>query len=73
MRHLIIRALTNNTTSFKANLTDDNSKVKLNYAYHNGEIVDDKICLPVKGTYSINITNASADETFDVFFAVQEN
>jgi len=72
LRYFLVRALTSGTTQFRADLVDEDSTTRLNYAYHNGEIVDDKITLPVVGNYTLNITNASADETFRVIFSVQE-
>lgn len=72
LRYLLIRAQTSSTTEFRANLVDENSVTRINYAYHQGEIVDDKICLPVVGNYTINITNASPDDTFQMVFSVQE-
>jgi len=73
LRYLLIRAMTSGTTQFRANLVDDNNVTRLNYAYHNGEIVDDKISLPVSGEYTINITNAGpSDDTFQLIFSVQE-
>lgn len=72
LRYLLIRAQTSQTTEFRANLVDENNVTRLNYAYHVGEIVDDKICIPIAGRYTINITNASPDDTFQMVFSVQE-
>ena len=73
MRYLLVRALTDTTTQFKVDFVDNNSVTRLNYAYHVGELIDDKIALPVVGNYTINITNASPDDTFRVIFSVQED
>jgi len=62
------------TTLFRANVTNKNSVVIRNYAFHTGEIVDDTTKTPVQGQYTINITNASvADETFRILFSVAEH
>ena len=72
LRYLLVRALTSSTTQFRVNLVDENSVTRLNYAYHVGELVDDKITLPVSGQVTVNITNASPDDTFQLVFSVQE-
>ena len=69
---VLIRANTN-TTLFRASVSNKNSVVIRNYAFHTGEIVDHDTKTPVQGQYTINITNASvADETFRILFAVAE-
>ena len=71
-RQVLIRALTDSTTVFRADLTDENSVIRRNYGYHTGEINDTDIRFPVTGRYTINITNASLTDTFRVILAVQE-
>ena len=70
-RQVLIRANTS-TTVFQANITDANDLVVLNYPYAETEINDWDIALPMAGRYTINITNASPDDTFQVLIAVQE-
>lgn len=43
------------------------------YDYHEGEIIDNSIIMPVVGKYIISITNASVSDVFSVIMAVQEN
>ena len=69
---LLIRAQTSLATVFRADLTDANNIIVKNYAYHEGEINDIHPGIPVAGTYTVNITNASVAETFYVLFAVDE-
>ena len=75
LRQVLIRANTS-TTVFRADLTDSNSIARLNYGYHTGEINDTGVTgalpLPVAGTYTLNITNASPNDTFSVVLGVQE-
>ena len=70
-RYLLIRANSNNTI-FRADLKDKNLITRLNYDFHEGEIVDDKLTVPMTGRYTIDITNASTDDTFRVILSVQE-
>lgn len=70
--YLLIRANTASTV-FRAHLTDEDSDIRLNYDFHEGEIVDDKLNLLMSGTYTINITNASPNDTFRIKLAVREN
>lgn len=70
-RQIVIRANTS-TTVFRANITDENSDVVVNYPYHEGEINDWDICIPMSGKYTVNITNSSPDDTFVVKVGVEE-
>ena len=73
---MLIRALTDSTTVFRADLTEQGGITVLNYGYHRGEINDTgktgALPLPVLGNYNINITNASPDDTFSIRILVQE-
>lgn len=75
LRQVLIQANTA-TTLFRANLQDSRGRTRLNYAYHNGEINDTgktgALPLPVAGVYTINITNASPDDMFQIVLGVQE-
>lgn len=75
LRHVLIRANTA-TTVFRANIAEDGGEVLLNYDFHQGEINDSGkagvLPLPVLGRYTVNITNASPDDTFQIRFVVQE-
>ena len=69
--YLLIRSNTASTV-FRADLTDEDSIRRLNYDFHEGEIVDDKLNFPITGKYTINITNASPNDTFRIILAVKE-
>jgi len=71
LRYLLVRANTS-TTVFRTTLVDDNSVTRLNYGFHSGELVDDKISIPVAGSYTIQIQNASPDDTFQIVASVEE-
>lgn len=76
LRQVLIRANTA-TTVFRANLAEVSGITVLNYGYHNGEINDTgssgALPLPVLGDYTLNITNASPNDLFNVRLIVQEN
>ena len=70
-RQLLVRANTS-TTVFRVNLTDSNDVIRRNYAFHRGELNDMEITLPMAGAYTIQVTNASLNDTFQVVLGVQE-
>lgn len=76
-RQVLIRANTGSTV-FRANVVDENSVTVANYDYHEGEINDvgqrpvSAVPLPMAGTYTVNITNASVNDTFTLLLAVEE-
>jgi hypothetical protein len=71
LRYVLVRANTA-TTNFRLTLKDDHNTERLNYGFHKGEIVDDKLSMPVDGTYTAVITNANQDDTFELILSVQE-
>ena len=72
MRNLLVRANTA-TTVFRVDLQDENNITRMNYSFHKGELRDDNIAFPMVGEYTINITNASPNDTFRIICSVQEN
>lgn len=60
------------TTVFRANLVDSNDLTVLNWGFHRGELNDQTIQLPMAGSYTVNVTNASPDDTFRVLLSVEE-
>ena len=75
LRQFLIRANTS-TTVFRADLTEVGGIAVLNYGYHNGEINDTgdsgALPLPVLGDYTLNITNASPNDVFNIRLLVEE-
>ncbi len=75
LRQVILRAGTSSTV-FRAAIQESGVVVVLNYGYHTGEIQDTgasgALPLPVMGRYTINITNASRNDSVDVRLLVQE-
>ena len=71
MQQLVVRANTA-TTVFRADLVDANSVTVANFDYHEGELNDIGRSLPMAGTYTLNITNASPNDTFTILLAVDE-
>ena len=70
-RHVLVSANTA-TTVFGVDVVDPNSVTVLNYPYHQGEINDWDITLPMSGRYTLNITNSSPNDTFSVLLSIQE-
>ena len=75
LRQFLIRAGTS-TTVFRANLTEQGGITALNYGYHTGEINDTgasgALPFPMVGYYTLNITNASPNDTFDIRLLLEE-
>ena len=71
MHQLLVRANTD-TTLFRVNLTDNNSVIRLNYAFHRGEINDVMTRLPLQGQYTVQVTNASQSDAFTVVLAARD-
>ena len=75
LRQVLIRANTA-TTVFRADLQEEGGTTVLNYSFHNGEINDTGLSgalpLPMYGRYTLNITNASPNDTFTVRLIIQE-
>ena len=70
-QQLLIRANTA-TTIFDANLVDEND-VPVHYeGFSEGEINSTNLGLPMAGPYTLNITNASLNDTFTVVIGVEE-
>lgn len=59
------------STTFLSNITDANSLVVARYPSQQGEL-DDITSIPMAGRYTVNITNASADDTFTIYLGVEE-
>ena len=71
-RQVIVQAQTGLTTTvFRANLTDESSLLVMDYGVQTGEM-NDVTAFPMSGSYVFNITNASPDDTFKIYFAVEE-
>lgn len=71
MRNFLVRA-NSSTTIFRANLVDSNSVTRMNYGFHEFEINDQNVSFPMVGTYTLNITNASYDDQFQVVLSIEE-
>ena len=70
-RQVLIRAATDSTL-FRVNFQDEDGLTVLNYGYHSGEINDIGIIFPMMGSYTLNITNASRNDTFNIYLSIQE-
>ena len=60
------------TTTFRSNLTDPDSNTVRSYSTVTGTLNDDNRILPVRGAYTLNVTNASADGNFTCMLMVEE-
>lgn len=72
LRYILIRP-SNTTTNFQVTLTDYKGVIRKRYGFHTGELIDDKLTMPVSGAYTIGIVNGSPDDTFQIVFGVQES
>ena len=70
-RQFVVRANTS-TTVFRASLSDSNGDVRRSYDFHQGELVDDTIQLPVQGAWTISITNVSPNDTLKIILGIEE-
>ena len=69
-RQVIVQASTS-ATVFRANLTDASGLNIMDYGLNTGEF-NDVTGIPMAGRYTFNITNASPDDTFSIYFGVEE-
>ena len=72
MKQLYIIASTS-TVLFRVNVTDDHSTAVRSYDFQKGELNDDIRDLVVKGPYTVQITDASADCDFSGLIMVRES
>ncbi len=71
LKQTLIQANTS-TTVFKVNLTDSNGVKRLEWSIQTGCLNDLISELPMRGQYTLNITNASPDDTFTVVLGIEE-
>lgn len=70
-RQVYIAANTSSTV-FLANLQDESNLKVMDWGTHTGVLNDIRIALPMAGKYTLNITNASPNDIFNVLMAVEE-
>lgn len=70
LMHIIIRANSDDTT-FDFQLYDDDSVVIFERNDVDGGI-NEQVMIPVEGEYTLSITQASANETFRIYFMIRE-
>lgn len=71
LKHVLVVANTS-TTAFKVDLVDNKSLTVMNWAFTKGQLNDPEISIPLSGSYTLNVTNASADDTFRTCLSVEE-
>ena len=69
-RQVIVEAATD-TTTFFANIVDENSLNVMDYGMQTWKM-NDVTSFPMKGVYTFSITNASQTDTFKCYFGVEE-
>lgn len=69
-RQVLIVANTS-TTVFISYITDEDGMEVARYPLQTGEL-NDITAFPMSGQYTVNITNASPDDTFKIYFGVEE-
>lgn len=70
-RQIFVQANTS-TTVFRVNIQDQNSLQRVDYGFHRGTLNDMNIAIPMAGQMTLSITNASPDDTFQIYVGVQE-
>ena len=62
------------TTVFRVNISDNGGTnlTVANYGFNVGQLNDLNIAIPMAGIYTINITNASPNDTFNILLGVEE-
>lgn len=70
-RMIYVKANTS-TTVFRVNLQDEDSDNILDYGFHTGMLVDTNLAVPLRGRNTLQITNASPDDTFKIKVRVEE-
>ena len=70
---LLVRANTA-TTLFRVDLKDEDGLIRRHWGFHRGELNDtsDNIRFAFVGSYAVEITNASPDDTFTVRLSIEE-
>lgn len=71
LRQVLVTANTS-TTVFRANLVDENSVTVESWGWSTGQLREDALALPIAGSYKLNLTNISPNDTFTVLMSVQE-
>ena len=70
-RFIYVKAATD-TTVFRVNIKDEDSDNILDYGFHTGMLRDTDIAVPMSGRHTLQITNASRDDTFKIKIRVEE-
>ena len=60
------------TTVFRTNIVDNSSYTVANYGFSRGQLNDATAQIPMAGVYTVNITNASPDDTFRILLGIVE-
>ena len=69
--HIVVQATTV-TTTFDFSITDSNSIVIKKWTGITDEL-NEEVYIPVEGKYTLTISNASADEVFEVYLGIDES
>ena len=70
-RYIYVKANTD-TTVFRVNLQDEDGDNLIDYGFHRGTLRDSDIAIPLSGTNTLQITNASPNDIFKIKIKVQE-
>lgn len=71
LRNVYVIANTS-TTVFRFNLKDEDGLTRQDYGFSKGMLNDNLIQYPIAGQYTLNITNASPNDTFAVRLGIEE-
>ena len=71
LRFVYVKANTS-TTVFRANFQDEDGDNIIDWGFHTGMLNETGLAIPVTGSNTFQITNASPDDVFRVKIRVQE-
>ena len=69
--HVVVQAATG-TTTFDFSLVNDDSVTVKTWNRNTGEL-NEEVYIPLRGIYTMQISNASADEEFKILLMVDES
>jgi len=69
--HVVVQATTSSTT-FDFSITDESGIVIKSWTANTGEL-NEEMYTPVSGILTLDISNSSRDESFNIYFGIDES